>query len=102
MNKIKIAQLLEDHPELRKRSEIYPQLQKMFFEEYNIWLEIDQIRKLYRAHRSFQELIPNDEVGVKKEKEWRKERGMQSAVEIIEELREDEVMVNGVKMKIKK
>lgn len=91
---------MERNPELRKRSEVYPQLQKMFLEEYGIHLEIEQMTKLIRAHRSFQELIPNDEFGVKKEKQWRKKRGMQSQREIIEELEEGIVIVNGEKRRI--
>lgn len=52
------------------------------------------------AIRRLQEEIPNDEFGQQKEKDWRKERGMQSGLEVVEEIRK-EFVINGQKMRVK-
>ena len=82
MNKPYFQDLIKWRPYL-KRKDIYSILKETIAQEYKVELEEWQIQKIVRAHRTLQEIIPNDQVGEILERKWREERGMASMVEIL-------------------
>lgn len=65
------------------RKDIYTLLKYKIAMEYGVDLEEWQIQKIVRAHRTLQELIPNDEKGKKLEAKWRDEHGMKAQSEFV-------------------
>ena len=82
MNKSYFQNLLRVNPFVR-RSDIYNVLSKTILKDYGVTLTEQQIQKIVRAHRTLQELIPNDEKGKKLEAQWRDEHGMKSQGEFV-------------------
>lgn len=80
MTKEQIQTYLKNHPEKRKRSFIPEIVEEL------TGVEKEKQIAVKVAIRRLQEEIPNDTYGEVKEKAWRKERGMQSGLEIAEEL----------------
>ena len=66
-----------------KRKDIYTLLKYTVAMEYGIAIDEGQLQKIIRAHRTLQELIPNDFVGARLEREWRDEHGMKAQSEFV-------------------
>ena len=75
-----IQKYLDAHPEKKSRRFIPQIVQEL------TGVEPEKQIAVKVAIRRLQEAIPNDEFGERKEKEWRAERGMQSGVELAEEV----------------
>lgn len=75
-----IQTYLDAHPEKKSRRFIPQIVQEL------TGVEPEKQIAVKVAIRRLQEAIPNDEFGTQKEKEWRAERGMQTALEIGEEV----------------
>lgn len=76
-----IQTYLDAHPEKKSRKFIPEIVQEL------TGVEPEKQIAVKVAIRRLQEAIPNDEKGRELEKEWRAERGMQSGVELAEEVR---------------
>lgn len=102
VTKQEVKKWLDLHPQYKKRSSLY--LATLAFTEDKVgsgrW-HPGHIEVAIHAHRRMQEIVPNDEIGEKLEKKWRKDNGMQSGVEIAEEVREGLVKVNNQWFRIK-
>lgn len=94
MTREQIQAYLQAHPEKKHRRHI-PEIVKEL-----TGVDPDQQIAVKVAIRRLQEEIPNDEKGERLEREWRKERGMPSGVELAEEVLGRTILVNGVRMRI--
>ena len=92
MNKPYFQDLIKWRPWI-KRKDIYSILKETIAQEYRVDLEEWQIQKIVRAHRTLQEIIPNDQVGEILEKRWRAERGMESVFEALDRVSKVQTLI---------
>lgn len=104
VTKKEVSRWLDLHPQYKKRSTMY--LATLAFTHDKLgtgpldpW-HPGHVEVAIHAHRRMQEILPNDEKGETLEKAYRKDNGMQSGLEVVEEIRK-EFVIGGQVMRVK-
>lgn len=86
ITKKEVSRWLELHPQYKKRSLMYQATALYVRQVLGDIITSHHVEMAITVHRRLQDILPNDEKGMALEKEWRKDNGMQSGVEVAEEV----------------